>query len=98
MRRRAVFHDAEDAHAVAARLRAAGFEADAGKEPFAGEDDDEDHAWAVITDAPAVMLELLAEERGGWLEDDGPGRPSAGRPPPLDLPDGPRRKKGHWPS
>jgi hypothetical protein len=66
---------------------------------FAGEDDDEDHAWAVLTDAPEVVLELLAEEHDGWVDHDEPptSRPASPSPlSPLDLPDGPRRIKGHF--
>lgn len=105
MTTRAVFGDAEAARTVATRLRADGFEATVVKAPFAGEDDDEDHAWAVSTDAPTVMVELLAEEHEGWWEDDeaaGPSTPpvppAPSAPPPVELPDGPRRTKGHWPA
>ncbi len=94
---RAVFHEDHDALAVATRLRADGFAAQVSKERFAGEDDDEDHAWAVDTDAPDFVLELFLDEHDGWLDGDGPAeqRPR-GAVPPLDLPDGPRRVKGHW--
>ena len=94
---RAVFHDKEDADDVATRLAHDGFAADVLPVRFAGEDDDEDRAWAVVTDAPDVVLELLAEPREGWLEDDDAATPGP-QPGPLDLPDGPRRVKGHWPS
>ena len=56
---------------------------------FAGEDDDEDHPWVVLSDAPVVMLELLVEEYDGWLEPDEPPPPTT----PLVLPDAPRRIK-----
>ena len=39
------------------------------RERFAGEDDDEDHPWTVLTDAPVVMVEVLVEEYDGWLDD-----------------------------
>ena len=58
---RAIFFDEDDATAVVARLRADGFEAHAERERLAGEDDDEDHPWAVLSDAPPFMLELLVE-------------------------------------
>lgn len=88
---RAVFFEEEHAHAVAARLRGDGFEVRVGREAFAGEDDDEDHPWAVSTDAPVTMLELLADQYDGWVDhDDDP----AYRPAPLDLPMGPRRTYG----
>ncbi len=86
---RGVFFEEDDARAVVARLVADGFEASCEREPFAGEDDDEDHPWVVSTDAPAVMLELLAEHHDGWLEPDEPPAPTA----PLVLPDAPRRLK-----
>jgi hypothetical protein len=87
---RAIFFDEDEAAAVVARLRADGFEAHVERERLAGEDDDEDHPWAVLSDAPAFMLELLVDAHDGWLdEDDGP--PAA--PQPLDLPTEPRRIK-----
>ena len=58
---RAIFFDEDDAAAVVARLRADGFEATMERERLAGEDDDEDHPWAVLSDAPAFMLELLVD-------------------------------------
>lgn len=90
----AVFHEAEHATTVAARLRADGFAAQVRRERFAGEDDDEDHPWAVLTDAPEYVVEVLVEEFDGWL-DAGTDR-AAPPPPPLALPDAPRRVKGHW--
>ena len=90
---RVVFHEEDDAVAVAARLRTDGFEAEAAREPFAGEDDDEDHPWAVVSDAPEIMLEVLAEEYDGWVDHDEPAPRAA---PPLDLPSAPRRVKGHF--
>jgi hypothetical protein len=92
---RAVFHEEEDARAVVARLRADGFDAEAARERFAGEDDDEDHPWAVVTDAPEFALEILAEEYDGWVDHDDPVPPAAS-PVPLDLPSEPRRVKGHF--
>ena len=95
---RAVFHEQDDAEAVVVRLRREGWDAMVVRDRFAGEDDDEDHAWAVLTDAPETMLELLTEERDGWLDHDsamghtGP----VDVPPPLDLPEAPRRIKGHF--
>lgn len=92
---RAIFFDEGDAAAVRQRLHAAGYSATVAREPFAGEDDDEDHPWAVTSDAPEVSLELLVEEYDGWLEHDdesGDGSgPVAGVVPPLDLPTSPRR-------
>jgi hypothetical protein len=85
-----VFWEETDASAVAGRLGSDGFAVELGRERFAGEDDDEDVAWVVATDAPPVMVELLLEAYDGWLE-EAPVLP----PRPLDLPDGPRRVKGH---
>lgn len=88
---RAIFFDEDDAQAVVARLRADGFEARAERERLAGEDDDEGHPWAVVTDAPAFMLEVLVDTHDGWLDEDDD---RAGEPlPPLELPAAPRRIK-----
>lgn len=88
---RAIFFSPDDAEAVAARLRADGFAADVVVERLSGEDDDEDHPWAVVGDAPPSMVELLVDRYDGWLdEEDAPQAPAL---PPLDLPAGPRRIK-----
>lgn len=87
---RAIFFDEDDARAVVARLRADGFEASIEREKLAGEDDDEGHPWAVVSDAPAFMLEVLVDTHDGWL-DEGDEPPST--LPPLDLPAAPRRIK-----
>ncbi|HWU32190.1 MAG TPA: hypothetical protein VN108_04905 [Marmoricola sp.] len=83
-----VLFEESDAHAVARALTANGFSTRVDQLPFAGEDDDEDHPWAVWTDAPHVMLELAADEFDGWVVYEDPRhehrsiclrRPSAGR-------------------
>jgi hypothetical protein len=90
---RAIFFDEDDAQAVVARLRADGFEARAERERLAGEDDDEGHPWAVVSDAPSFMLEVLVDTHDGWLDED--DAPVGETLPPLDLPAAPRRiKKG----
>jgi hypothetical protein len=92
---RGIFFDEDDARLVAARLEADGYAARVERERLAGEDDDEDHPWAVLTDAPEVVLELLVDERDGWLDTDEPrgsDRP-AWPAPPLDLPLAPRRTR-----
>ena len=88
---RAIFFDEDDAQAVAARLRTDGFEADVVRERLAGEDDDEDHPWAVLTDAPDFMLEVLVDAHDGWLDEEDEATPPP--VPPLDLPTAPRRIK-----
>ena len=87
---RAIFFEEHDAAAVVARLRADGFEASVERERLAGEDDDEGHPWAVTSDAPAFMLEVLVDAYDGWLDESVP-EPSM--LPPLDLPTAPRRIK-----
>ena len=90
---RAIFFDEDDAAAVVARLRADGFEATMERERLAGEDD-EDHPWAVLSDAPAFMVELLVDSHDGWLdEEDAPAGTDAPAPPPVELPTAPRRIK-----
>lgn len=91
---RAIFFDEDDAQAVVARLRADGFEARVERERLAGEDDDEDNPWAVVSDAPAFMLEVLVDTHDGWL-DDGEDRAEeqAEVPQPVALPTAPRRIK-----
>lgn len=86
---RGIFFDEDDARAVVTRLVADGYTASAARERLAGEDDDEDHPWAVLTDAPAVVLELLVDEHDGWLDADEAVAP----PAPLQLPTQPRRIK-----
>ncbi len=90
---RAIFFEEDDARAVAARLLADGFEASVARERLAGEDDDEGHPWAVLSDAPDFMVELLVDEYDGWLDaaDDAAQAPSP--LPPLDLPAAPKRIK-----
>ncbi|MEO5665460.1 MAG: hypothetical protein ABIR39_19515 [Nocardioides sp.] len=86
---RAIFFDEDDARQVARRLVAGGFEATAERERLAGEDDEEGHPWAVVTDAPDFMVELLVDEFDGWL-DTGIDAPTL---PPLVLPTAPKRIK-----
>ncbi|WP_110239363.1 hypothetical protein [Nocardioides gilvus] len=95
---RAIFFDEDQAREVLSRLLRDGFAASLGRERLAGEDDDEDHPWAVLSDAPEFLLELLVDEYDGWLDtedSDGPEGvlgPPAGLPP-LNLPSQPRRVK-----
>ena len=91
---RAIFFDEEHAAAAVARLRRDGYTAEIERERLAGEDDDEDHPWAVVSDAPQVALELLVDVYDGWLDtddtDDVAAYPARAAPP-LDLPTAPRR-------
>lgn len=93
-RLRGVFFDEEAAASVAARLRADGWDAELVRERLQGEDDDEDHPWAVLTDAPELVMELLVDEHDGWLDTDEalPLAPAPAAPPP-ELPRAPRRLK-----
>ena len=87
---RAIFFDEEHAAAAVARLRRDGYAADVQRERLAGEDDDEDHPWAVLSDAPLVALELLVDAYDGWLDADdevGPGDAPV-RPRMVDQVDG----------
>jgi hypothetical protein len=95
---RGVFYEEDDARAAAARLVRDGFEATVERDRLAGEDDDEDHPWAVLTDAPDLVLEVVVEQYDGWLDRDAvPGQDGpVDAPPPLELPDAPRRVKGHF--
>lgn len=90
-RLRGVLFEEADALAVVQALVSQGWSADLSRERFQGEDDDEDHHWAVETDAPEMLLEMLIEEYDGWLD-----VPEETPTAPLDLPTGPRRIKGHW--
>ena len=87
-RPRGVFDERDDAEAVAVQLRLEGYDAWTERELFAGEDDDEDHPWAVLTDAPDVHLELLVEAHDGWYDAADAAPPVADAP---DLPWAPRR-------
>lgn len=89
---RGIVFDEDAARAVERRLRADGYAVSVIREPFAGEDDDEDHPWAVETDAPVVALDLLLDAHDGWLDDSAPE--DRGGPPttPFVLPDAPRRR------
>lgn len=90
---RAVFFEQQDAEAAAARLVADGFLARTVRERLAGEDDDDDHPWAVLTDAPEVVVELLVERYDGWLDIADPPVPAETAPLPP-LPRWPLRRGG----
>lgn len=93
---RGIFFDEEHARSAALSLVRGGYEAEVVRERLAGEDDDEDHPWAVLTDAPEIQLDMLVEMYDGWLDYD---EPEAQAPPTtragfvLPLPDQPKRIK-----
>lgn len=83
---RGIFFDENAVRIVERQLIADGFEVTVTRERFAGEDDDEDHPWALVTDAPLTVLELLIDSHDGWLDDDAPAPPA-----PAPLPAAPKR-------
>lgn len=84
-----VLFEESDALAVVRVLSGSGFATHVDRVPFAGEDDDEDHPWAVWSDAPHAMLELAADEFDGWVVyEDSVARA------PVDLPQAPKRRHG----
>ena len=89
---RAIFFEEDAALTVASRLAADGFTAAVVRERLAGEDDDEDHPWAVLSDAPEFVLELLVERYDGWLDVPDEPAPGSRAGAPLDLPTAPRRR------
>jgi len=109
---RGIFFDEDDARAAALALVRGGFTAEVVRERLAGEDDDEDHPWAVLTDAPEIQLEMLVETYDGWLDhddhddhdDEDDEDPDPAHDPPtragfvLPLPDAPKRikREGEW--
>ncbi|MDZ5621807.1 hypothetical protein SFC88_13255 [Nocardioides sp. HM23] len=85
---RGIFFEEDDARAAALALVRGGFEATVVRDRLAGEDDDEDHPWAVVTDAPMIQLEMLVETYDGWLDLD-----EETPVEPLPLPDEPKKVK-----
>jgi 8-oxo-dGTP diphosphatase len=67
---RGIFFEEAQARSVAEQLVREGFEVSVVRERLAGEDDDLDHPWAVLTDAPRLRLELLVDQYDGWLDAD----------------------------
>ena len=90
---RGIVFDEDAARDIERRLRADGYAVTVSREPLAGEDDDEDHPWAIQTDAPVAALDLLLDAHDGWLDDDPSDSLATGRPvTPVELPDAPRRR------
>ncbi|RLV55795.1 hypothetical protein D9V41_10085 [Aeromicrobium phragmitis] len=89
------FDERDDAEAFLEELQR---EADVRRVGFAGEEDDEDHAWVVLLPAADQAVVYLADSHGGWVPE--PVAPPAATAP-MDLPRAPRRLKdarGHSPS
>lgn len=86
---RGIFFTEDDARSVVAGLEREGWDSSVVRERLAGEDDDEDHPWAVLTDAPDIVFEVLVDRYDGWLDADEP----VPTPQPLDLPTAPKRIK-----
>ncbi len=86
---RGIVFEESDALAVATALHQSGYHAHVVRERLAGEDDDEGHPWAIVTDAPAVLLEVLIDDFDGWVDLPEPTPPR----PPLSLPPGPKKLK-----
>jgi hypothetical protein len=88
---RGIVFDEDAARDIERRLRADGYAVTVTREPLAGEDDDEDHPWAIRTDAPVAALDLLLDTHDGWLDDE--AGTTGGLPPaPFPLPTAPRRR------
>ena len=90
---RGIFFDEGDARAAALALTRGGFEASVVRERLAGEDDDEDQPWAVVSDAPMIQLEMLVETYDGWLDLDDEDAPASSPLVLPLLPDQPKRLK-----
>lgn len=85
MNARAIFFDPDSAETARARLVTAGYQAVLVRERLAGEDDDEDQPWALLSDAPEFVLELLTEEFEGWLDHDSDHDSEQATGPTSDL-------------
>ncbi|HET6152502.1 MAG TPA: hypothetical protein VFE15_06065 [Marmoricola sp.] len=93
---RGIFFDEDTAREVERLLSGDGYEVALSRVTYAGEDDDEDHPWAISTDAPALALELLVDRYDGWLDDEASEPDPATRLvlPPTPLPQAPKRLHG----
>lgn len=86
---RGIFFDEDHARAALLALERDGWTATVTRERLAGEDDDEDHPWAVTSNAPEHVLDVLVDRYDGWLDVEEPS--TAPSLPPLDLPGAPLR-------
>ena len=91
------FDRADDAAELVKALQAEGYVTRLVRDAFAGEDDAEDHAWALVVEPFDDRVVEMVDVYGGWLPQDvrldsGPTvEPPAGDG--LPLPDAPRRLK-----
>jgi hypothetical protein len=85
---RGIFFSEDEARTVERLLAGDGYDVALSRVRYAGEDDDEDHPWAVSTDPPALLHEQHVDRYEGWLDDDDDAKPS---PAPLELPATPKR-------
>ncbi|WP_229051680.1 hypothetical protein [Aeromicrobium sp. Leaf350] len=83
------FDEADDAAELVKALTAEGYAADLRREPFAGEDDAEDHAWALTVSPFDERVVEMVDVYGGWMPGD-ERLPAEGTGPAL--PDGPKRR------
>lgn len=84
------FDERDDADELVKALEAEGYTVTTRREGFAGEDDAEDHAWAVVVEPFDERVVDMVDVYGGWLPGD--ERLPEDAPAP-DLPDGPKRLK-----
>ena len=82
------FDERDDATELVKALEAEGYAVTVRAEGFAGEDDSEDRAWAVLVEPFDERVVGMVDVYGGWLPGD--ERLPDDAPP---LPEGPRRLK-----
>ncbi len=82
---RAIFFEEAHARAAVRRLESDGYDATVVRERLQGEDDDEDHPWAVLSDAPDFVLETLVDQYDGWLDREEPEPVEPLVLPPLPM-------------
>ena len=83
-----IFFDAEeDAAELIGALQAEGYTTSLRQEPFAGEDDAQDHGWVLEVEPFDDGVVAMVDVYGGWM----PGDPHLEVEDPPDLPDEPRR-------
>ncbi|MCX6407217.1 MAG: hypothetical protein NTV28_09885 [Propionibacteriales bacterium] len=86
------FDERDDAAELVKALEAEGYVVTARAEGFAGEDDSEDRAWAVVVEPFDERVVDMVDVYGGWLPGD-PRRADTAPPSAPDLPTAPKRLK-----